>query len=34
MIDLIAYLLGVLFGTFGPGLILMLLTAIPRSKEK
>jgi len=34
MIDLIAYLLGVLFGTFGPGLILMLLTAIPHSKEK
>ena len=34
MIDLIAYLLGVLFGTFGPGLILMLLTATPHSKEK
>ena len=33
MIDLIVYLLGVLFGTFGPAIVLALLTAITSSKE-
>jgi hypothetical protein len=34
MFDFIAYVLGVLYSTFGPALILALLIAIPRSKEK
>ena len=34
MIDLIAYMLGMLFGTFGPAIVLALLTAIAPSKEK
>ena len=33
MIDSVIYLFGVLFGTFGPAIVLALLTAITSSKE-
>ena len=33
MFDFITFLLGVLFGTFGPAIVLALLIALPSSKE-
>jgi len=34
MIDSVIYLFGVLFGIFGPAIVLAILIAIPNSKEK